>query len=50
MVDSGYEFLDKDLGDKIAKIVGGVKELAMARDANKNTFTFVEAYISPTGR
>jgi len=50
MVDSGYEFLDKDLGDKIAKIVGGVKELAMARDANKNTFTFVEASISPTGR
>lgn len=50
MVESGYEFLDKDLGDKIAKIVGGVKELAMARDANKNTFTFVEASVSPTGR
>ena len=50
MVDSGYEFLDKDLGDKIAKIVGGIKELAMARDANKNTFTFVEASVSPTGR
>jgi len=50
MVESGYEFLDKDLGDKIAKIVGGLKELAMARDVNKNTFTFVEASVLPTGR
>ena len=50
MVESGYEFLDKDLGTALGKLVNGMKELDAARDTNKNTFTFVEAFVSPTGR
>jgi len=50
MVESGYEFLDKDLGATLGKLVNGIKELDAARDTNKNTFTFVEAFVSPIGR
>jgi len=50
LVESGYEFLDKDLGGKMHKMFDGLKELATAREAADNTFTFVEAFVSPTGR
>jgi hypothetical protein len=50
LVESGYEFLDKDLGDKLHKMFGGLKELEAARQVVDNTFTFVEAIVSPTGR
>ena len=50
MVESGYEFLDKDLGAALGKLVNSMKELDTARDTNKNTFTFVEAFVSPIGR
>ena len=50
LVESGYEFLDKDLGDKLHKMFGGLKELGAARQVVDNTFTFVEAIVSPTGR
>ena len=50
MVESGYEFLDKDLGTALGKLVASMKELDTARDTNKNTFTFVEAFVSPIGR
>ena len=50
MVESGYEFLDKDLGTALGKLVVSMKELDAARDTNKNTFTFVEAFVSPIGR
>ena len=50
MVESGYEFLDKDLGASLGKLIASMKELDVARDTNKNTFTFVEAFVSPTGR
>jgi len=50
LVESGYEFLDKDLGDRLHKMFGGLKELEAARQIVDNTFTFVEAVVSPTGR
>ncbi len=50
LVESGYEFLDKDLGDKLHKMFDGLKELETARQVVDNTFTFVEAFVSPTGR
>jgi hypothetical protein len=50
LVESGYEFLDKDLGDKLHKMFGGLNELEAARQVVDNTFTFVEAIVSPTGR
>jgi len=50
LVESGYEFLDKDLGDKLHKMFDGLKELEAAREVVDNTFTFVEAFVSPTGR
>ena len=50
LVESGYEFLDKDLGDKLHKMFDGLKELEAARQVVDNTFTFVEAFVSPTGR
>ena len=50
LVESGYEFLDKDLGYKLHKMFGGLKELEAARQVVDNTFTFVEAIVSPTGR
>jgi len=50
MVESGYQFLDKDLGDTLHKMFGGLKELEAARQVMDNTFTFVEAIVSPTGR
>ena len=50
LVESGYEFLDKDLGDKLHKMFGGLKELEAARQVVDNTFTFVEAIVSPAGR
>ena len=50
MVESDYEFLDKELGDTLHKMFGGLKELGAAREVNRNTFTFVEAFVSPTGR
>ena len=50
LVESGYQFLDKDLGDTLHKMFGGLKELEAARQIVDNTFTFVEAVVSPTGR
>jgi len=50
LIESGYEFLDKDLGDKLHKMFDGLKELEAAREVVDNTFTFVEAFVSPTGR
>lgn len=50
LVESGYEFLDKDLGDKLHKMFDGLKELEAARQVVGNTFTFVEAFVSPTGK
>lgn len=50
LVESGYEFLDKDLGYKLHKMFDGLKELEAAREVVGNTFTFVEAFVSPTGR
>jgi len=50
LVESGYEFLDKDLGYKLHKMFDGLKELEAAREVVDNTFTFVEAFVSPTGR
>ena len=50
LVESGYQFLDKDLGDTLHKMFDGLKELEAARQVVDNTFTFVEAIVSPTGR
>ena len=50
MVESGYEFVDKELGNTLRKMFGGLQELEAARQVVDNTFTFVEAFVSPTGR
>lgn len=50
LVDSGYEFIDKELGDRLKSMFAGLTELNAARDALEGRFTFVEAFVSPTGR
>ena len=50
MVETGYEFLDKTLGEQLRKAFAALKELELARSANKDTFIFVEALKTVTGR
>ena len=50
MVETGYEFLDKTLGEQLRKSFAALKELELARSANKDTFIFVEALKTVTGR
>jgi hypothetical protein len=50
MVETGYEFLDKTLGEQLRKSFAALKELEIARSANKDTFIFVEALKTVTGR
>jgi hypothetical protein len=50
MVETGYEFLDKTLGEQLRKAFAALKEHEIARSANKDTFIFVEALKTVTGR
>ena len=50
MVATGYEFLDKTLGEQLRKAFAALKEHEIARSANKDTFIFVEALKTVTGR
>jgi len=50
MVETGYEFLDKTLGEQLRKAFAALKELEIAKSANKDTFIFVEALKTVTGR
>jgi len=50
MIETGYEFLDKTLGEQLRKSFTALKELEIAKSANKDTFIFVEALKTVTGR
>lgn len=50
MVETGYEFLDKTLGEQLRKAFAALKEHEIAKSANKDTFIFVEALKTVTGR
>ena len=50
MVDIGYEFLDKDLGEKLRTMFNNLKEYTLSKETNSNVFTFVEATKTITGR
>jgi len=50
MIETGYEFLDKTLGEQLRTSFASLKELDMAKSANKDTFIFVEALKTVTGR
>ena len=46
MVESGHEFLNKELGQQLKEIFTGFDEFKEARENNSDTFLFVEAYQS----
>ena len=50
LVDIGYEFLDKELGDKLHTMFNNLKEYTLSKETNSNVFTFVEATKTITGR
>ena len=43
MVETGHEFLDKELGDKLHTMFNNLKEYTLSKETNSNVFTFVEA-------
>ena len=46
MVESGHEFLNKELGQQLKEIFTGFDEFKEARENNSDSFLFVEAYQS----
>ena len=46
MVESGHEFVNKELGQQLKEIFTGFDEFKEARENNSDTFLFVEAYQS----
>ena len=46
MVESGHEFLNKELGQQLKEVFTGFDEYKEARESNSDTFLFVEAYQS----
>ena len=50
MVEIGYEFLDKELGEKLHTLFNNLKEYTLSHETNSNVFTFVEATKTITGR
>lgn len=46
MVESGHEFLNKELGQQLKEVFTGFDEYKEARENNSDSFLFVEAYQS----
>ena len=46
MVESGHEFVNKELGQQLKEIFTGFDEFKEARENNSDSFLFVEAYQS----
>lgn len=46
MVESGHEFLNKELGQQLKEVFTGFDEYKEARESNSDSFLFVEAYQS----
>ena len=46
MIESGHEFLNKELGQQLKEIFTGFDEFKEARENNSDSFLFVEAYQS----
>ena len=50
LLDTGYEFVDKEFGEKLRSVFNNLKEYSASKESNDNIFTFVEATKTITGR